>query len=247
VAVPLRRVTVLGLTLSIPALILHHEVEYMQEHLAIPNWAWLVIGAAALYLISRLHEHATRVTDRYFSRELDRIEKRVGAAILKARDRDEVDRLLSEEPFRALKLTSAASFRAAGDCFRRNGQCRGWDETTAETLAADTPLWSRSGEGKPFPVGEEPRSGEPKLPEGLSRPVLAVPAANPLRCFALTLYGPHASGADLDSYERAMLGRLGQNAAAAYSELEAAGLRARIATLEDELLRAAPEPRKRKR
>ena len=112
VAVPLRRVTVLGLTLSIPALILHHEVEYMQEHLAIPNWAWLVIGAAALYLISRLHEHATRVTDRYFSRDLDRIEKRVGAAILKARDRNEVDRLLSEEPFRALKLTSAASFRA---------------------------------------------------------------------------------------------------------------------------------------
>ena len=247
VAVPLRRVTVLGLTLSIPALILHHEVEYMQEHLAIPNWAWLVIGAAALYLISRLHEHATRVTDRYFSRDLDRIEKRVGAAILKARDRDEVDRLLSEEPFRALKLTSAASFRAVGDCFRRNGQCRGWDETTAETLAADTPLWSRSGEGKPFPVGEEPRRGEPKLPEGLARPVLAVPAANPLRCFALTLYGPHASGADLDSYERAMLGRLGQNAAAAYSELEAAGLKARIATLEDELLRAAPEARKRKR
>ena len=27
----------------------------MQEHLAIPNWAWIVIGAGALYLISRLH------------------------------------------------------------------------------------------------------------------------------------------------------------------------------------------------
>ena len=45
----------------------------------------------------------------------------------------------------------------------------------------------------------------------------------------------------------AMLGRLGQNAAAAYSELEAAGLKARIATLEGELSRAAPEPRRRKR
>ena len=30
VAIPLRRVTILGLTLSIPALLLHHEVEYMQ-------------------------------------------------------------------------------------------------------------------------------------------------------------------------------------------------------------------------
>src|SRR5262245_29680416 len=46
VSIPLRRVTILGLTLSIPALLLHHEVEYMQEHLAIPNWAWVVIGAA---------------------------------------------------------------------------------------------------------------------------------------------------------------------------------------------------------
>jgi hypothetical protein len=247
VAVPLRRVTILGLTLSIPALILHHWVEHMQEHLAIPNWAWLVLGGAALYLISRLHERATYVTDRYFNRDLDRMEKRVGAAILKARDRDEVDRLLSEEPFRALKLTSAASFRAAGDGFQRNGKCRGWDETTAETLAADAPLLSPLREGRPFPVEEEPRRGEPKLPEGLARPVLAVPAANPLRCFALTLYGPHASGADLDIYERAMLGRLGRNAAATYSELETDGLKARIATLEGELSRAAAAPRKRKR
>src|SRR4029079_15542693 len=64
VSIPLRRVTILGLTLSIPALLLHHEVEYMQQHLAIPNWAWIVIGAGALYLISRLHEGATHVTAR---------------------------------------------------------------------------------------------------------------------------------------------------------------------------------------
>ena len=122
VAIPLRRVTILGLTLSIPALILHHEVEYMQEHLAIPNWAWLVIGAAALYLITRLHEQATHLTDRYFNRDLERVGKRVGQAILKASDRNEVDRLLSEEPFRALKLTSAASFRRTGDAIQARRQ-----------------------------------------------------------------------------------------------------------------------------
>ena len=31
VSIPLRRVTILGLTLSIPALLLHHKVEYMQD------------------------------------------------------------------------------------------------------------------------------------------------------------------------------------------------------------------------
>lgn len=246
VSVPLRRVTVLGLTLSIPALILHHEVEYMQEHLAIPNWAWLVIGAAALYLISRLHEHATHLTDRYFNRELEHLEKRVGEAILKSRDRSEVDRLLAEEPRRALKLTSAASFRRDGECFRRDGACHGWSETAAEVLVPEMPVVAPVAKGKPFPVADE-QEDEPKLPDGIARPVFAVPAANPYRCFALTLYGPHASGADLDPYERAMLARLGQSAAAAYAELETSDLKQRIATLEGDLQRAVPAPRKRKR
>ena len=94
---------------------------------------------------------------------------------------------------------------------------------------------------------EEAKRGEPKLPEGLARPVLAVPAANPFRCFALTLYGPHAAGTDLDAYERAMLARLGENAAAAYAELETGDLKERVATLERELSQSAPDPRKRKR
>jgi hypothetical protein len=247
VAIPLRRVTVLGLTLSIPALILHHEVEHMQEHLAIPNWAWVVIGGAALYLISRLHDQATNLTDRYFNRDLERMEKRVGEAILKARDRSEVDRLLSAEPFRALKLTSAAAFRHTGRRFLRDGKSCGWSAKTARSLSPDAPLLAPVAKGKPFPVEEEPRRGEPKLPGGLARPIFAVPAANPFRCFALALYGPHASGADLDPYERAMLARLGQNAAAAYAELETSDLKQRIATLERERSETAPTRRKPRR
>src|SRR5262245_59837453 len=73
--------------------------------------------------------------------------------------------------------------------------------------------------GAPFPVEEE-YDPEPGLPSGFSRPELGVPASNPLRCFALALYGPHASGADLDANERAMLKRIAQNAAAVYGELE---------------------------
>ena len=53
VSIPLRRVTLLGLTLSIPALLLHHEIECMQSISPSPGWAWIVLGAAAVFFITR--------------------------------------------------------------------------------------------------------------------------------------------------------------------------------------------------
>jgi hypothetical protein len=234
VSIPLRRVTILGLTLSIPALLLHHEVEFMQEHLAIPNWAWIVIGAGALYLITRLHEGATHLTDRYFNRDLDKAERSIAAAILKAKDPLEVGRLLAEQPFRHLKLSSAASFRRNGAQFRRDTDGHGWGEKTARSLSPDTPMLAPVAEGAPFAISDEDNS-EPDLPGGFSRPVLGVPASNPLRCFALALYGPHASGADLDADEHAMLKRIAQNAAAVYAEIESHDLRRQVSILERKL------------
>ena len=58
---------------------------------------------------------------------------------------------------------------------------------------------------------------------------------NRVNCFAIALYGPHSSGTDLDSNERAMLARLGERAADCYAQLENEELRKRIATLEGEL------------
>jgi hypothetical protein len=234
VSIPLRRVTILGLTLSIPALLLHHEVEYMQEHLAIPNWAWIVIGAGALYLITRLHEGATHLTDRYFNRDLDKAEQTIAAAILKAKDPLEVGRLLAEQPYRHLKLSSAASFRRNGAEFWRDTDGHGWGEKTARSLSPDTPMLAPVAKGAPFVISDEDES-EPGLPAGFSRPVLGVPASNPLRCFALALYGPHASGADLDADEHAMLKRIAQNAAAVYGELENNDLRQKLSALEQKL------------
>ena len=244
VSIPLRRVTILGLTLSIPALLLHHEVEYMQQHLAIPNWAWIVIGAGALYLISRLHEGATHLTDRYFNRDLDKAERTIAAAILKAKDPLEVDRLLSEQPYRRLKLSSAAAFRRNGAEFRRDTEGHGWGEKTARNLSPDAPMLAPVANGVPFAISDEDDS-EPGLPGGFSRPVLGVPASNPLRCFAVSLYGPHASGADLDTNERAMLKRIAHNAAAVYAELENSDLRQKISTLERKLSENASAPANR--
>ena len=103
--------------------------------------------------------------------------------------------------------------------------------------------------GSSFAV-EEQYDTEPGLPSGFARPVLAVPAANPLRCFALALYGPHASGAELDANERAMLGRIAQHAAAVYAEIENDELRREISTLEQKLSKttagAAKRPKRSK-
>jgi hypothetical protein len=240
VSIPLRRVTILGLTLSIPVLLLHSEVERIHEHLELPNWAWLGIGALILFLISRLHEIAVEHADRFFNRTLDRAESELSQAILRARTPADVDLLLADKPFRVLKLASAAAFRRTGPVFQRFESGDGWDDCATRTLPADEPMITPLSKNAPFNLADAGED-DARLPSGLRRPILAVPAASRIRCFAITLYGPHASGADLDTYERAMLARLGANAADVYAELENDDLRRTIEVLEDKLSTAKAE------
>ncbi len=234
VAIPLRRVTILGLTLSIPVLVLHHQVERMQEHLQIPGWAWLLIGGVIIFLITKLHEGAVHLADRYFNRPLDAVERELSSAMLEAKELAEIDRLLTQEPFQKLNLTSAASFVRAGHKFVRGPSAAGWDGRAAAKFDPGAPLLAPRAAGKPCAVaGEE--GDLAGLPDGLARPIVAVPAASPLRCYAVSFYGPHASGTDLDANERAMLARLAAHAATMYAELESSALRGEIARLEREL------------
>jgi len=101
-------------------------------------------------------------------------------------------------------------------------------------------------EGKPFPLTDRDGDGL-DLPSGLSRPILAVPAVNPVRYFAVTLYGPHVSGTDIDASERAVLARLAADAAAMYAVLENSELRGEIARLERRLDAAMPVAKGRTR
>jgi hypothetical protein len=245
VTIPLRRVTILGLSLSVPVLLLHHEVERIQEHLSLPGWAWVVMGAAAVFLITRLHESAVHLADRYFNREVDAAEERLSLAIRSAKKAAEIDKLLADDTYDALKLASAASFRLDGPVFARNGNGKGWDAVKATTIAADESIFAPVPRGKPFPLAECDDAGL-DLPSGLGRPILAVPAVNPVRCFAVSLYGPHASGTDLDASERAMLARLAADAAAMYAEIENSDLRSEVARLEKKLETAKPVPHKRR-
>ena len=196
-----------------------------------------LVGAALLFLISRLHETTVHLVDRYFNRALDRIEAQLGQAIARAGNAAAIDRLLADEPFRAFRLASAATFRRTGAVFRRHEDSDGWVDCATRTLRANDPMLAPVLKGVPFNVGDDD-ADDARLPSGLRRPVLAVPVASRFRCFAVTLYGPHSSGTDLDTNERAMLARLGDSAADAYAQLENAALRARIATLEHELSRS---------
>jgi hypothetical protein len=234
VSIPLRRVTILGLILSFPVLLLHREIEHLPKHLAqlaLPSWAWIVIGVVFVFLLTRLHEGTVHLVDRYFNRALDAAERELGGRLLSTRRAADIDRLLTDEPARLLKLTSAAAFRKDGSVFRRAGKSEGWGDSDAKTLEPNLPLLAPVAKGESFPIGEAD-APDLDLPTGLSRPVLGVPAANPVRCLALSLYGPHASGTDLDANERGMLARLGERAAAMYAELENSEMRARLAELE---------------
>ena len=88
--------------------------------------------------------------------------------------------------------------------------------------------------GAPFSV-KEPHMDGLDLPSGVGRPVLAVPAVTPARCLAISFYGAHASGTDLDHNERAMLARIAHDAAAMYAELESKELRRKLTSIEREL------------
>lgn len=234
VAIPLRRVTIIALTLSIPVLLLHTEAERIQGRFDLPIWVWLVVGAATVFVISRLHERAVSIVDRYFNRALDQLERELGSDLVNAQAAAEIERLLVDEPFRRMRLTSAASFRRQGSSFLRHGDGNGWNDGMARTLRKDNPLLAPVVQGEPFNLTEQAES-DLSLPTGLSRPVLGVPVVNPVRCFAVSLYGPHTSGTDLDAYERAMLGRLAREAAAIYAELETGQLRKKVRLLEREL------------
>jgi len=89
--------------------------------------------------------------------------------------------------------------------------------------------------GQPFPIdaSDATRLG---FPAGLAAPTVAVPVRDRLRCFAVALYGPHQSGEDLAIDERAMLGRLADDAALAYARTETEALRRQVAALELRLL-----------
>ncbi len=239
VSIPLRRATVLGLLLSVPAFFLHQEVEVLDDFVHLPGWAWVLVASVLAFMIARLHELATELADGWFDLEYRRTEAHldeVAQTIQHADSLAEMERLLVDEPLRSLVLTSAALFREEAGAFRRHVSA-GWDASASQVLDAATlaPRGRLLCAEYPIGLGAMPNA---KLPEGLGRPVLAVPVGNPRRCFAVALYSGHEAGTDLDKRERELLAGLARQAEIAYAYLEGEMLRQRVADLESRLAQA---------
>jgi hypothetical protein len=233
VSIPLRRITVFGLMLSVPALFLHQQIEHMNELLDLPAWVFVGLGSVLLFLIGRAHELGVELADRVFHRAFRRelaALRAVTGDVLQAATVDSIDTKLVTAPARALDLASAAVFRHDGKTLRRHVEAVGWVEPSVNLLDPADPLLSSARSNLPFSIKPEDarRLG---LPAGLASPTLAVPVSDRLTFHALALYGPHASGADLSHDEQSMLARLAEAAALAYRHTEAEALRRQIATL----------------
>jgi hypothetical protein len=243
VSIPLRRVTILGLLLSLPILFLHQGIDHIREGIsekvALPAGAWIGIAAIILFLTSKLHDTAVHSLDWFFNRSVAKAGERLGDAVLKAKSYGEIEAQLIHGVLNALGLASAAVFRAQARIFQRTAADQSWDEA-ARTLDPSDPLLKSAHAHRPYDV-DFAAATRNQLPNGLMRPILAVPVGDSLRCLGLALYGPHATGNALSHEERSMLAELADKAASVFMQINDDQLRCRITTLERELATTVAE------
>src|SRR5690242_515024 len=237
VSIPLRRVTILGFLLSLPVLFLHESIDHIREavskNVTLPSWAWIAIAAALIFLISKVHDSTAHYLDWLFNRSVAKAGEQLGDAVLKAKQYGEIEGQLVQGVRNVLGLTSASIFREEDRIFRRTAADDAW-VNAARTLDPNDPMLERARGHKPYDIEDE-AAARNDLPDGLMRPILAVPVGDRLRCLGLALYGPHATGNALSHDERSMLAELADKAASAIMKLSDEQLRRRIAVLESEL------------
>jgi hypothetical protein len=243
VSIPLRRVTILGLLLSLPILFLHQGIDHIREGISekvtLPAWTWIGIAAVILFLTSKLHDTAVHYLEWLFNRSIVKAGERLGDAVLKSKSYGEIEAQLVQGVHDALRLASASIFREQDNVFQRTAADHTWDDAT-RILDPNDPLLKLAHAHRPYDV-DLAAATRNHLPDGLMRPILAVPVGDRLRCLGLALYGPHATGNALSHEERSMLAELADKAASAFMLINENQLRHRIAALESELATTATE------
>ena len=241
VSIPLRRVTILGLLLSLPILFLHQSIDHVREGISekvtLPAWTWVGIAAVILFLTSKLHDTAVHYLEWIFNRSVVRAGERLGEAVLKSKSYGEIEAQLVQGVHDALRLASAGIFREQDHVFQRTAADHTWDGAT-RILDPNDPLVKPAHGHRPYDV-DPAAATRNHLPDGLMRPILAVPVGDRLRCLGLALYGPHTTGNALSHEERSMLAELADKAASALMQINDDQLRRRIAALEIELATTA--------
>ncbi len=242
VAIPLRRVTILGLLLSAPALFVHEQYQHISENyhdrLALPGAVWVALATLALFLISRLHEFTTHHADRLFNRGAIRAGDAFGKELLQARDCASIEALLAVDVCKTFRLACAGVFCKDDSGFRGGIRTGDGSKCWPATLAHDDPIIRHAQSKCASDVALHAAAPGDQLTR-LEQPVFAVPVANRFELFAVALYGPHASGANLNHDERATLAKLAGLAGDVWARLAHQSLLQRIAVLQGDRDRLA--------
>jgi hypothetical protein len=240
VAIPLRHGTILAVltvAFSIPIFWLHETMGAYGHVHELPSWFWpLVIGPVTVILLQRIHEVGVDLVDHTFNRRFHNARSRLhraARAMQAAGTFTEIDRILTAEPFGALRLSSAAVFRSVDSVYRRTDRAIGWANGTPCVLEPDRDRLilscTQSGEPVRLPRGILDAAC---FPEEDQAPCLAVPVAGGAReANAIVLFGPHRTGSDINRDEREMLMELASHAGLAYDRVETEKLRQEVGAL----------------
>ena len=229
VAIPLRHGTVttaLTLALAVPVVFLHERINEVREAFHLPEWVWpLLVAPIVLIVLQRVHEIAVELVDRAFNRAYHRSRHglaEAGRAVLVADSMTAIDRRLTEEPARWLRLTSAAVFRDIDSALRLTGPAIGWTGTAVQQLIPDldAPAMQCLVSRQPTRLSPQQWRSDFLLPEELL-PCLAVPVFGWAgQAKAIVLFGSHATGSDITADESEMLLALALEAGRGYDRVE---------------------------
>lgn len=129
------------------------------------------------------------------------------------------------EPAEKLQLASAALFyRESAEGPLRRVLAVGWDTTHASNLDQDSFLLRFLQAEHQARRLDDDRWLSPGMPQGLGRPVLAIPIVTQHALNAVVLYGSHANGTVPDPDEVALLEALAKAAAASHQQVRIARL-----------------------
>lgn len=212
-----------------------HELEAVR----LAQFIEIVLAVCVSFWIKALESRVERVVDVVFfrrRREAMRRLERDAKAIHRANEPETVDEYLVNEAVAALELSSAALFRRDGRTFAREAS-NGWLNDLLRTIGEDDKLaLTLEAEGQPLRTNDIGWQ-QAHLPVGNTAPILALPLMNRQDLTAFVLYGPHASGADIDPEEQEHLFALCRAAQSTYEELRLNELSGLVKDLQAEIAR----------
>ena len=190
----------------------------------VPEWVQFFASIVPLGLLSVGTHRATRTADHFFNLSFEHASTQLEELGNKARRSatiEEIDLALVNGPYEALQLASAAVFRQVGGVFRLASGSKSWDKLNLSEL--DSAMLKRitdnQARGDAVALRVPAHSDDDTISAEITAPALAVPVVFADELYAVAMYGPHATGSDLDRLEVKRLENFAQQVALSYERV----------------------------